>query len=140
MLERLLTIALETRGLLSANESEWGNPRGIILAVFDRQVYGHAPVTKIGPAASAIAEELSAIGLTDGLHLAWQHAAEGIWRTERPLPEPMPFQVHSEAFLTWRKASKEETPESRQRKILETAVKFNSLLRSILARKHDAPA
>jgi hypothetical protein len=115
----------------------------IILAVFERQVYGHAPVTRIGPAASAIAEELSVIGLTEGLHLAWQDAAEGVWRTERPLPEPTPFQVHTEAFLAWRKACKAETPESRQRKILKTAVEFNSLLRSIIAPgnpKQDAPA
>ena len=114
MLERLLTVALETRGLLSAAESERGNTQGIILAVFERQVYGHAPVTRIGPAASAIAEELSAIGLTEGLHLAWQDAAEGIWRTERPLPEPTPFQVHTEAFLAWRTACKAETPERPQ--------------------------
>jgi len=126
MLSRLLAGALVSRELLDFEAS----PSRLLLFAFDRQVFGTVPVTQVDLAASAVAQELSAVGLGDGLHLAWRDD-DGIWNTERPLPEPTPFKTHFAAFSAWNAARKAETPESRDAEMRKRIREASDLLKQL---------
>jgi hypothetical protein len=139
MLHRILSGALGSRGLLvGKSESNSDKPVGMTLVAFQGQVFGTAHVTNFGHALSIIADELFAIGLIASAHLAWGDTAEGIWRTERPLPEPMPWQTHVDAFCMWHDAQRNATPESRQAQLEQTICNIARLLAK-LAKKQQPP-
>lgn len=95
MLRHIIYGALLRRSLLAGQ---------VALLAFDRrQVIGFVPVTTVGLALSTVADELSALDLLTGAHLAWFDWDEGIFRTDRPLPEPMPWQNHIDAYRAWKK-------------------------------------
>jgi hypothetical protein len=101
MLSHILTGALQRRSLLAPSEAFIGTDGRVKFPAFRRQIVGIAPVTRIGLAFFTVAFELSALGLLAGAHLAWADSAEDIWRTERPLPEPMPWQQHLDDLRAW---------------------------------------
>jgi hypothetical protein len=91
MLHRILNGALYRRSLLS---------EPFILAAFQRKVFGLGTTDNPTLALSTIAQQLDAIGMISGAHLAWCDPEYG-WQTDRPKPEPCPFQNHIEDFNVW---------------------------------------
>jgi hypothetical protein len=108
ILSRLIANALKRRNLLLGN---------LDLVAFNHQVFGLAKVTSLGIALSTVSGELSEVGLITGAHLAWGDASEGVFRTDRPLPEPCPFQSRIDAFNAWHTSLKNQTQESRAAQI-----------------------
>jgi hypothetical protein len=126
MLTRLISTALNRRSLLV---------RKVDLAAFNHQVFGVATVTSLGVALSTVSGELSAVGLVTGAHLAWADASEGIWRTDRPLPEPMPFQSRIDAFSAWNTALRHQTAEARAAQFGQVLSDLSELLVKIVKRQ-----
>jgi hypothetical protein len=126
MLSRLISTALNRRSLLVGK---------LTLVAFEHQVIGLAKVTSLGIGLSTISGELSSVELITGAHLAWSDASEGIWRTDRPLPEPMPFQHHLDAFTAWHDAFESQTEETRAVQIGKTLCAIGELLGKIAKRQ-----
>jgi hypothetical protein len=92
MLTQILCGALDRRSLLV---------KRLQLVAFEGQIFGLGIVSNIPQAAATVAQQLDILGLIPGAHLAWLEPQYG-WKTERPLPEPAPFQSRIDAFMAWR--------------------------------------